>query len=54
MEKPYRYQKKLLKSGNGHYVLLPATWLDSNFKKEFSKVIVEVYEHEIRIFPVKE
>ena len=54
MEKPYRYQKKLMRSGNSHYVLIPDSWLEKNFKKYDMKVYLEVSAHEIRISPVKE
>ncbi|GAH37347.1 unnamed protein product [marine sediment metagenome] len=48
MEKPYRYQKKLLKSGNSLYALVPQTWARDNGQD----VIIEVYKDKIIITPV--
>ena len=49
MEKPYRYRKKLIKSGGSNYVIIPATWKGI----EKGEVIVEVFTDKIIIWPVK-
>lgn len=48
MEKPYRYQKKLLKSGNSFYVLVPQTWV----RDQGQDVIVEVWKDKLIVTPV--
>lgn len=50
---PYRYRKKLMKSGNGKYVLLPADWVQEHVKSNEQEVIVEVFDGEIKIHPYK-
>ena len=49
MSEPYRYRKKLLSVGCSKYVLIPADWKHRDDKE----VIVEVYDNEIIIKPVK-
>jgi len=49
MEKPFRYRKKLLKSGSSNYVIIPADW--EALKGD--EVILEVYKDKIIILPIK-
>ena len=53
MEKPYRYRKKLLKSGTGKYVLLPANWVQKHTKPGEEEVILEVFKDHVKVLPVK-
>ena len=53
MEKSYRYKKKLVIIGGSMYVLLPATWLKKNTRKDIAEVIVEVYEKYIKVISLK-
>ena len=57
MEKPYRFRKKLVKTGNSTYVIIPATSLTSWSKllkiKEVYEVDMEVYSDKIVITPAK-
>ena len=53
MEKPFRYRKKLMRSGTSNYVLLPSSWVDGNVDGRIMSVIVEVYKDKIVVFPVK-
>ena len=49
MIEPYKYRKKILKSGGSKYVLIPADWSHIDDKT----VIVEVWSDKIVIKPVK-
>ncbi len=51
--KPYRYRKKLMRSGNGKYVLMPANWVKENCNSEECEVVVEVFPKEVKIYPYK-
>jgi len=57
METPYRYRKKLVKTGNSTYVIIPLVALDAwkqNMKvKEVRNVIMEVYSNKMVIIPLK-
>jgi len=57
MEKPYRYKKKLIKTGNSTYVIVPAnslkSWANTLKIKQVTNVIMEVYKNKIVITPVK-
>lgn len=53
MEKPFRYRKKLMRSGTSNYVLLPANWIQKNVKESEQEVVVEVYKDKIVVFPMK-
>ena len=55
MEKPFRYLKKLMKSGNSNFVLVPFFWLAGQALKmkvkKITEVTVEVYKDKIVITP---
>jgi len=55
MEEPYRYRKKLVKTGNSTYVIVPiealAAWKTIIKVKEIRNVIMEVYKDKIIITP---
>ena len=57
MDKPYRYRKKLVKTGNSTYVIIPATsllgWSKLLKINEVQEVIMEVYKDKIVITPAK-
>jgi len=53
MEKPYRYRKKLLRSGTSDYVLLPADWVKKHTKPGEEEVVLEVYKDHVKVLPVK-
>lgn len=57
MEKPYRYQKKLVIVGNSFAVIVPKNWLQAQAKrikiKDFKDVLMEVYKDKIVITPIK-
>lgn len=57
MEKPYRYQKKLIIVGNSLAVIVPKLWLKGQAKriniKQFRDVLMEVYKDRIVITPIK-
>jgi len=58
MEKPYRYKKKLVRTGNSDYVLVPLAWLEKQAKRLKVKILkfvdLFVYEKYIEIRPSKE
>lgn len=58
MEKPYRYRKKLVRTGHSGYVLIPLDWLIKQAEKLKVKVVrfldVLVYDKYIEIRPSKE
>ena len=49
MSEPYKYRKRLLKSGTSKYVLIPAEWKHIDDKE----VIVDVYDDKVVIRPAK-
>lgn len=57
MEKPYKYRKKLVKTGNSKFILMPLDWLEKQAKRLKKKVIeffdVVIYDKYIEIRPSK-
>lgn len=57
MEKPYRYKKKLVKTGHSTFLLIPAEWLKEQAEKLKQKVVkfldVLIYDKYIEIRPSK-
>lgn len=57
MEEPYKYRKKLVKSGHGKYILIPLEWLEKQAKRLKVKVLefldIFIYDKYIEIRPSK-
>lgn len=57
MVEPYRYKKKLIKTGNSRYISIPANWLKKQAERLKKKVIefldVLIYDKYIEIRPSK-
>ncbi|MBA7678619.1 hypothetical protein ES703_86897 [subsurface metagenome] len=55
MEKPYRFKKKLVKTGGSFFILIPSEWLKQRAEKLKKKVIefldVLIYDKYIEIRP---
>lgn len=58
MEKPYRYRKKLVRTGNAKYVLIPLSWLEKQAKRLKVKVLkfvdLLIYDEYLELRPSKE
>lgn len=57
MGEPYRYKKKLVKTGNSRYISIPAKWLKKQAERLKVKVVefldVLIYDKYIEIRPSK-
>ena len=57
MEKPYRYEKKLIIIGHSVGIIVPQTWIKSQAErmkiKKVVNVILEIYKDKIIILPKK-
>ncbi|MBA7683464.1 hypothetical protein ES703_91829 [subsurface metagenome] len=57
MEEPYKFRKKLVKTGNSMYLSIPASWLKKQAERLKKKVIefldVLIYDKYIEIRPSK-
>ena len=57
MERPFRYRKKLVKSGGSSYMLIPVSdtgvWKSFKLKEGLKEVILEVYKDRMVIRPYK-
>jgi len=57
MEEPYKYKKKLVKTGGSRYLSIPASWLKKQAERLKVKVVefldVLIYDKYIEIRPSK-
>lgn len=57
MEEPYKFRRKLVKTGNSGYVSIPASWLKKQAERLKLKVVefldVFIYDKYVEIRPSK-